>query len=637
MCGICGVVNLDPQAAVDSDVLTAMNLTIRHRGPDDDGTFVDRGVGLAIRRLSIIDLAGGHQPVHNEQKTVWTVFNGEIYNFRDLKTRLEAQGHHFYTKTDTETLVHAYEQHGEEFVKQLNGMFGFAIWDSAARKLILARDRMGIKPLYYTLVNGTLIFGSELRAVMAHPAVARRLNLEALSAYLAYEYVPTPLSIIEGVHKLPPGHVLVFDAAGLRVLPYWTLELEHSEEPSKKTEEEYAEELSERLRESVRMELMSDVPLGVFLSGGIDSSSLAVMMSQLNPGQVQSFSVRFEDQSFDESTYARQVAQHLGIQHHETTLEPKVMLELVPKLPDILDEPQGDSSLIPTFLLCQFAREHVKVALGGDGGDELLAGYDMMPGHRLMSYYQHAIPYPLRRYVVSPAVRHIPVSMNNLTFDFKAKRFVSGDGAPPEERHQRWLGSFVPEQLGQLLSQDTVSALDGADPYSFVRHHWAECHAKQTLNKVLYLDTKMYLDGTILTKLDRASMAVSLEARVPLLNSVFVDFATRVPMQYKLKGLTTKYIFRKAMQPYLPANILKRKKKGFNMPVAKWLNKELRPLATDVFSESRLRQRGIFNPEYVGQLLREHQAGIKDNRKLLWTLLAFELWAEKNLYSGSKV
>ncbi|MDO8750291.1 MAG: asparagine synthase (glutamine-hydrolyzing) [Dehalococcoidia bacterium] len=637
MCGICGIVNQDPQRPVDLEVLKAMNTTMYHRGPDDDGMFVDKGVGLAMRRLAIIDVAGGHQPVHNEQQTVWTVFNGEIYNYRELNIRLEAQGHQFYTHTDTETIVHAYEQWGEGCVDHFNGMYGFAIWDSVNRKLLLARDRMGIKPLYYALNNGTLVFGSELRAVLAHPVVARRLNLHALAEYLACEYVPSPLSIIEGVHKLPPGHILVFDAAGLRVRPYWELSLASSEEPSVRTEEEYAEELRERLRESVRMELMSDVPLGVFLSGGIDSSSLAAMMAQLTPGQVQSFSVRFEDQSFDESSYARQVAQHLGIQHRETTLEPRLMLELVPKLPDILDEPMGDSSLIPTYLLCQFARQHVTVALGGDGGDELLAGYDMMPGHRLMNNYQRFVPQPVRRLAASTVVKRLPVSMNNLTFDFKAKRFVDGDGVSPEIRHQRWLGSFTPEQIGQLLTKDVRSVLGSADPYETVRYHWSMSNAQDMLNKVLYLDTKMYLEGTILTKLDRASMAVSLEARVPLLNSTFVEFATRVPMKYKLKGLTTKYLFRKAMQPLLPANILARKKKGFNMPVAKWLNKELRPLVTDVFSESRLRQRGIFEPAYVTRLVKEHQSGRKDNRKLLWTLLAFELWAERNLHSGSRI
>ena len=605
--------------------------SIAHRGPDDQGIWLQGGIGLGVRRLSIIDVAGGHQPIHNQNESAWIVFNGEIYNFPQLRDRLSAKGHRFYTRTDTEVVVHAYDEWGERCVEELNGMFGLAIWDSRRQTVFLARDRLGIKPLYYAITPQGLAFASELKALLTIPAMRRQVDLAALDDYLALEYVPSPRSIIRGVQKLPPGHTLSWrmDSGEGQLRRYWDIDLGASErEPDTRSLEQHADELRAVLLESVRKELISDVPLGVFLSGGIDSSTVAAMMTRLTPGQVNSFSIGFSDRSFDESAHARRVAAHLETNHRELILEPSMMTDLVPSVTEKLDEPLADASIIPTYLLSRFARQHVTVALGGDGGDELFAGYPTLLAHRLVGYYER-LPGMVRDRLVSPLVQRLPVSMANISLDFKLKRFVGGAGYSVGERHMRWLGSFSSDQRAELLDPHVDAALRQSDHQDLVAEHLARHRLQDPLNQVLYLDMKMYLENDILAKVDRASMLASLEARVPLLNVDLVEHMARVPVALKLRGQRSKYILKHAMRGVLPDATLARGKKGFGIPVARWIRGPLKELVTDTLAPDKLRREGFFRPAYVQRLLDDHLGGRRDNRKQLWTLFMFERWYER--------
>jgi asparagine synthase (glutamine-hydrolysing) len=624
MCGICGIVGLKSGKSVDRDVLLRMTQSIKHRGPDEQGTYIKGSVGLGSRRLSIIDLVGGRQPIANEDESVWIVFNGEIYNYQELRLYLAKRKHAFRTHTDTEVILHLYEEFGASCVEHLNGIFAFAIWDSHRHEAFVARDRMGVKPLYYTETADGLIFGSEMKSVLAHPDVTHDVDLISLNEYLSYEYVPSPRTIIRGVHRLEPGHTLCYSAEGLRVERYWDLSLARSESRPPVHWRDYAEQLYETLRGAVRKELVSDVPVGVLLSGGIDSSTIAALMVDLYPGTVDSFSIGFEESSFDESGYARLAAKHLGTRHNELLLTSKMVAELVPSITDFLDEPLGDSSLVPTYFLSLFARGYVKVVLGGDGGDELLAGYPTLVAHRLIQYYESLVPWNIRAQIVPKLLDRMPVSFSNISLDFRIRRFLSGRGVPLQARHHRWLGSFTDEEKLLLLQDWTRPVL--RDTYQQAYAHARECDAHLALNQILYDDMKLYLESDILCKVDRASMAASLEVRVPFLNRDVVDFVTALPFQLKLRGLTTKYILRKSMADRLPHAIIARRKKGFNMPVARWIGGELRELVLDMFSEQRLSAQGFFNYPYVKRLLDEHLAHRQDHRKLLWTLLVFQMW-----------
>ena len=566
-----------------------------------------------MRRLSIIDLEGGHQPMPNEDSTVWAIQNGEIYNHLELRELLVAAGHSFNTQSDTEVLVHGYEEWGEAMVDRLNGMFAFAVLDRRRGVVLLARDRMGIKPLHYAIDGKRLVFASELKALLRDPALRREIDPVALDQYLAYEFVPSPRSIVLGIDKLQPAHILTWSVRDgtHRIRRYWSPELGVAD--GHRSLDEESERLREVLRESVRKELISDVPLGVFLSGGIDSSAVAAMMTQLG-GDVKSFSVGFADRSFDESRYARQVAHHLGTEHRELTLEPDMLLGLIPKLPSLLDEPLGDASIIPTYLLSEFTRRHVKVALGGDGGDELFAGYPTLQAHRLAAYYLRA-PRVLREGVVEPLVRRLPVSRGNLSFDFRAKRFVGGARYPVAERHQRWMGSFNAQERAVLLAREVPHEVeDGEAAYA------------DPLNQVLALDMRLYLENDILVKLDRASMMASLEGRVPLLNNDFVEYATHLPLNMKLRRLRSKFLLKRALRGLLPEAILNRPKKGFGIPVAHWFRGPLKEQLLSVLSPERIARKGFFDPAAVAALIGDHLDGRRDNRKQLWTLFAFELW-----------
>ena len=625
MCGIVGNVFARADRRPDPTVLRRMNDRLAHRGPDDEGFFVNGPAGLAMRRLKIIDLATGHQPMTGEDRRVWVVFNGEIYNYRELTRSLAARGHTFATRSDTEVIVHGLEDRGVESIADLEGMFAFAAWDEPARTLVLARDRLGIKPLYYAVLPDQLVFASELRALVEHPEVDRRLDLTALSRYLAHEYVPAPHAILRSVRKLPAGHWLSYTHGRLKVEPYWDV---HFGRRGPVGEAEAVASLRTTLDASVRQHLVSDVPLGVFLSGGIDSSTVAAFAARHASGRLKTFSIGFEDPSFDESAHARRVARALDTDHHEEILSPRATVDLVGRLPDLLDEPLGDASLLPTYLLSRFTRRSVTVALSGDGGDELFAGYPTYQAHRLAGVFEH-LPRWLRRGVVGPAVGRLPVSLDDLSLDFRLRRFVAGLEYPTVERHALWLGSFTPAEQRELFTTDTLARLPAPPSYDAFHEILAHAASAEGLERMLYLDLKGYLGEGVLTKVDRASMACSLEVRVPLLDRRVVELAASLPMRLKLRGFTTKYALKRAVRDVLPKEVLGRSKKGFSVPLGRWFRGELRQVLRDACAPDVIRRDGLFRPEGIERLLVEHDAGRHDHRKKLYTLLAFQLWAQR--------
>jgi asparagine synthase (glutamine-hydrolysing) len=628
------VLALDESQRIDPVGLARMQQCLVHRGPDSAGTVLRGPVGLAMRRLAIIDVAGGQQPLSSEDGEIQVVCNGEIYNYRELRAELIARGHHFQTASDCEVIVHAYEVFGNAFLTHLNGMFALALWDNRRRRLVLARDRVGIKPLYYAQHDDLFLFASEPKALLSFPGFPNRLNHVSLYQYLTYEYVPTPRSIFDGILRVRPGHMLVVENKHTVERPYWQLDLSPSTTALQAPAPELADQLWWTLRESVRKELVSDVPLGVFLSGGIDSSAVALAANDVQPGSVHTFSIGFNEPSFDESVYAQRVATYLGTRHQVLMLEPRMLWELVPTVANVLDEPLADASIIPTYLLSRFTREHVTVALGGDGGDELFAGYSTMQAHRLAAWYRR-VPGLIRANLIGPLVRSLPVSDSNMSLEYRAKRFILGTDRGVAERHHLWLGAYSPREKASLLHSDVLTDLAETDTFDVLSEHLSYCGRYDDLSQVLYLDAKMYLEGDILVKVDRASMACSLEVRVPLLNTDMLEFAAQLPIGLKLHGFTRKYLLRKALAARLPADIINRPKRGFGGPVSKWLREELRELVCDLLSESYLRTQGLFNPAYVSRILNEHLAGTRDNRKLLWTLLMFQLWHQHYLQTAS--
>ena len=604
-----------------------------HRGPDSEGLFVTTGAALGMRRLAIIDLVTGEQPAFNEDKSVAVILNGEIYNYRELRAELEKRGHAFRSASDTEVLPHLYEEYGDEMLGKLNGMFAFALWDLRRRRLLIGRDRFGEKPLYWGVFDNTLVFASEPKVLLAHPAVKPALNVQALRQYLSFDYVPAPLSIYDGISKLPAAHKLVLEDGLVEVERYWCLSYKTAKPiPS---EEEAADHLRELMADAVRMRLVSDVPLGVLLSGGVDSSSVAAFAVRASTEPVKTFSISFAEASFDESAYARGVAKFLGTDHHEERLSANLAANLVGEIGAWMDEPFSDPSLVPTYLLSRFTRKHVTVALGGDGGDELFAGYPMYAGIRWAEFYNR-LPSLLRQRIVEPIVNFLPVKTKNLSFDYKAQRFVAGSKYDAVARHHVWFGSFTPEEQTNLLTPEALASSDG-DIYAQARQFAGECDNDDPVTRMQSVDTRLYLAEDILTKVDRASMAVSLEVRAPFLDPRVAEFAASLPGNYKLRGHKTKYILKKAVNELLPPFVTKRGKKGFGVPVAEWLKDKLRPLARDLLSPERVRRAGVFNPTYIARLQDEHERGIANHRKLLWTLLMFELWHESFIETPRRI
>ena len=636
MCGITGWANLDartPPPDGAKELLHSMCERMVHRGPDAEGLMVSNGVALGMRRLAIIDLITGEQPTYNEDRSVAVILNGEIYNYRELRQDLEKRGHSFRSQSDTEVLPHLYEEYADDMVQHLNGMFAFALWDSKRRRLLIARDRFGEKPLYWGVFDNTLLFASEPKVLLSHPSVTTSLNLQALRQYLSFDYVPAPLTIYQGINKLPAAHTLTLDNGKVETRPYWRLSYKTKQPPP--TEGEAAEHLRELLADSVRMRLVSDVPLGVLLSGGVDSSTIAALAVRASSEAVKTFSISFAESSFDESSYARAVAKFLGTDHHEERLSSNLAANLVGEIGSWMDEPFSDPSLVPTYLLSRFTRKHVTVALGGDGGDELFAGYPTYRGHRWAQNYLR-VPRALRSGIVKPLIGLLPVKTKNLSFDYKATRFVTGAEYDPVARHHIWFGSFNPAEQQLLLTPEVLRNSDD-DIYREARLMFAECDSSDVVEQMQSLDTRLYLAEDILTKVDRASMAVSLEVRAPFLDQRVAEFAASLPANYKLRGRKTKYILKRAIKDLLPPFVTRRGKKGFGVPVAEWLKGKLRPLARDLLSPERVRKAGVFNPGYVTRLQDEHERGVANHRKLLWTLLMFELWHESFIETPRRI
>jgi asparagine synthase (glutamine-hydrolysing) len=627
MCGICGAVAQEKGRRVNEAVLRKMCDLIRHRGPDDEGFYLDEHAGLGMRRLSIIDLVTGNQPVSNEDETVWIVFNGEIYNFRELHAQLEDRGHVFATKSDTEVIVHAYEEYGDHCVERFNGMFAFALWDTQRRRLLIARDHLGIKPLYYWAGRGQIVFGSELKTVIAHPAVPREVDLAAIDQFLTLEYIPAPKTIFKNIHKLLPGHRLIFEEGKLHIENYWDI-------PFQKVGDDWdacKEQLLALIDDAVRMQMVSDVPLGAFLSGGIDSSSVVSAMSQATDRPVKTFSIGFGDRTYNELPYARAVAKKYATDHYEEFLDPDIS-DLVEKLLQYIDEPFGDFSIFPTYLVSMVARRHVKVVLSGDGGDELFGGYDTYVAQDLERYYRW-LPAAVRKKVIPALMSRVPPQPAKKGVINKTKRFVEGAALPSGLQHTRWMMFLNPSEKSRLYSADLSSSLDGDSPEAVLRDYFLRVNKQDPLTQQQYVDIKTYLVDDILTKVDRMSMAVSLEARVPLLDYRIVEFAVNLPPEMKLYRGQTKRILRQAMAERLPGEVLSKPKQGFSIPLKHWLRGPLKPLMTDLLSDGSIRRRGYFNPGEVSRLVYEHLDQSANHSHRLWALMVLELWHRQVLDS----
>jgi asparagine synthase (glutamine-hydrolysing) len=617
MCGIAGRFNYDPLRPVARDVLEAMTDAVAHRGPDAAGYHVAPGIGLGHRRLSIIDLSTGDQPLCNENGTVWTVFNGEIYNFAEVRAELLAHGHRFRTGSDTEVIVHGYEQWGERCVDKFRGMFAFAVWDGAARRLLLARDRLGVKPLYYTELPGRgIVFGSELKSLLEDPDVARDWSPEAIDSYLTLLYIPAPATIYKSIHKLEPGHVLVAERGTVRTSRYWDLEFTGDGDPLR--EEEYLEQLDALLSESVALRQIADVPLGAFLSGGIDSSAVAAYMVETSSRPPVTISVGFDDARYDELAHAKRVAEHLGCEFHPRTVTPDIV-SLLPKLAWHFDEPFADSSAVPTYYVSKAARELVTVALSGDGGDELWAGYAR---HRVDQWEQGA------RKALGPASGIAAALGRALPLSVKGARALRHLGSDPGHAYalKHAYGMFEPDAKTRLYSSDFAASVSGSDPFSSFRTAYARCRSLDPVDRGLYTDVHTYMVDDILTKVDRMSMAVSLEAREPLLDHRLLEFAATVPVALKIKNGRGKYLLRKVLEKRVPREILERGKQGFEAPIGEWLRGPLAPMAEGLLTDGHLRDRGVFNDREVGRLWTEHRDGRADHRHRLWQLMMLELW-----------
>src|SRR5271165_1315960 len=617
MCGIAGVVSATRESNITEALVHHMCDQIVHRGPDDEGLYVADGAGLGMRRLSIIDLSGGHQPVFNEDRSAWIVYNGEVYNFPELRPELESRGHRFYTKTDTEVIIHLYEEMGADCVKKLRGMFGLAIYDKTKRKLILARDRLGKKPLHYALHKGNLYFASEIKSILAVAPELAEVNSQGLLEYLNYGYVPEPLTAFTGIHKLPSGHLLEFENGEIRIRQYWDLPQYNTHSP--KSEEECLEELERRLFEATKIRLISDVPLGAFLSGGTDSSIVVGLMARASSGPVKTFSIGFKKDDFNESDYARIVAKKFETDHHEMILEPDVV-HTVEHLTSSLEEPFGDSSMLPTYYVSQMARQHVTVALSGDGGDEIFAGYDRYRIHADRQFFEH-VPEWARKFFRNQVFPRLPNSMQGRKLSYNIT-------LPWQERYVDGL-SFLPafERDTPLLSDDFRAIMKRSDDLGNVlRRRFAAAPAKDPVSQILYVDTKTYMVDDILAKVDRMSMLNSLEVRVPILDHVFIEWVTGLPSEWKLRGNTQKYILRKLAERLgVPREALHRPKQGFALPLVHWMRNELKDMLM-ILLEPRTLQRGYFEAEGIRKLMNDHLYGGKVLTGRIWRLLMFELW-----------
>ena len=615
MCGICGIYNGQSGEPVSGQLLERMTGSISHRGPDDSGAYLDGPLGLGFARLSIIDLSGGHQPMTNETGDIWLVFNGEIWNYKELRKELIEKGHQFRTNSDTETIVHAYEEYGVDCVARLHGMFGFAIWDASRRRLLLARDRAGKKPLYYTRVNGSFIFGSEIKALLHHPDVKRQADPQALADFLSVRYVPGPATLFANIYKVLPGHWLLYENDNIREECYWDYSFGQTE---RRPIEEYMQDIRQHVRRAIEERMIADVPVGAFLSGGVDSSIVTGTMSQLTNHPVQTFAVGFDVEGYSELPYARLVADHFRTEHHELVVKCSDLSEYWPLLTWHRDEPVSEPSDLGVYLVSKLARKYVKVVLSGEGGDELFAGYPKYVVDWMARYY-HMLPTPVRDNVIMPLLDQLPYSMRKLK---TAARNLS---QPAPQRWMSWFGIFNGQLKENILSESIKANID-IDSSRVFRRWLAKNPQRDNLSSMLYLDTKIWLPDNLLMKGDKMTMAASLEARMPLLDYQLTEYAASIPSKDKIRPFKAKYLFKRAYADFLPKTILTRKKMGFNVPTGTWFREGQRNLITQLLLSERARDRGYLNDTFVASLLRDHLEGKTNYQSQLFILASLELW-----------
>jgi len=628
MCGICGILNTSLNGNIKEEIVRNMCSVLKHRGPDDEGIYLGWGkdgrknVGLGIRRLAIIDLDTGHQPIHNEDRTIWIVCNGEIYNFHELRKVLEAKGHCFYTNSDAEVIVHLYEEYGVECLQFLRGMFALAVWDEGKKSLLLARDRIGQKPLCYAKIGSELVFASEIKSILQIKQVPRQVNIEAIHNYLTYQYVPSPLTAFKGISKLPPAHYLLWRNGKVSIEQYWNL---NAVNKIKMSEDEYCLRLRNLFEKSVKLRLVSDVPLGAFLSGGLDSSIVVGVMSKLMREPVKTFSIGFQEEKYNELNYARIAANHFKTDHHEYIVKPDA-LDVLPKLIWHYNEPFADSSALPTYYVAKMTRQDVTVALNGDGGDENFAGYPRYKAIKLAEYYEKA-PECIRN-MINSIVRKIPYSPEQKTVLRRFRRFSESMNYSPERRYIRWISIFDNERKKELYASSFREAVQGIDSFSYAERYYNDNTYNDFLDRTLFVDIMTYLSEDLLVKADIAAMANSLEARSPFLDHKFMEFAASIPPNLKLKGLSGKYILKKAFSELVPASILGRRKMGFGVPISHWFRNELKDYLRDTLLSRRCLERGYFQTKYLKLIIDEHINGRYDHGYRLWALLNLELWQQ---------
>jgi len=624
MCGICGIFHYrDQDKKIGEKVLRSMCATISHRGPDDEGIYINNNLGIGIRRLAIIDISGGHQPISNENKDIWVVFNGEIYNYRELREFLDSKGHRFSTKTDTETIVHLYEEKGEEFAQDLRGMFAIAIWDERNKKLVIARDRIGEKPLFYAETGDSLLFASEIKSILEFPEFKREIDLNALDEFLTFSYIPFPDTIFKSIRKLPPAHILICKKGSISLRRYWDLKYIEKE---RKGEEFYIEKLLDLLKESVKMRLMSDVPLGAFLSGGIDSSTIVAIMSMLMNNPVETFSVGYEDESkyFQELEYAKIIADKFKTNHNVFIVKPEFG-KIFPEIVKSFDEPFGDLSIFPSYYICKMGKEKVTVALSGLGGDELFAGYDRYNGVLLADKLRLLSKFiPLN--AILNLIRKSPEPSESSNFISRVIRFLNGLPLKNGENYLAYLSNFIQKEKEELYSKSLRGIINRNNTLDTVISLFNSPNANNLLNKLLFVDVNLYLPDDILALTDRLSMAHSLEVRVPFLDHKLLEFAASIPPDLKIRYFRKKYILIKAISKFIPKKVIFRRKQGFVGPTAFWLRRYLKDFTLEILSDSNIRKRGYFDPGKVNNLLEEHFSGRKNHQKKITALLSFEIW-----------
>lgn len=632
MCGITGAVWTDERLAIDRSTLGRMIAVLKHRGPDDEGAYLvpahvqpgeppTPGVALGHRRLAIIDVAGGHQPLSNEDGSIWVVYNGEIYNYRSLRRRLEESGHRFRTRSDTETLVHLYEDQGPDFLKSLNGMFGLALWDAPRRQLLLARDRLGKKPLIYRHEPGRMLFASELKSILEAPGVPRQVDPQAIDLYLTYQYVPHPRTIFQGIHKLPPGHYALYCDGRLEVQPYWQPDFNREDD---RPASHYAEELRALLTSAVEMRLEAEVPLGAFLSGGVDSTIVVGLMQRLSREPVRTFSIGFSVPEYDETRYASLVAEQFGTVHQQFRVEPDAV-QVLPQLVWHYDEPFADSSAVPTWYVAQLTRQHVTVALTGDGGDELFVGYPRYRAVALAQWFD-GLPSGLRRLLAGRYWQKLPTSARQKSVRRRLKRFMESLGLSAQHRYLEWIAIFGQTRRAELYSEEFLEQLSDVDPSEFLADAFRRSCARDPITSTSLTDLLTYLPCDLMTKVDIASMAHGLECRQPMLDYRVVELVARMPLRLKFRYGGGKRVLREAFRDLLPSAVRRRKKMGFGVPLDHWFRGPLAGLAKEVLTDPRTRRRGLFRAETIEQLLQTHVAGQFDHSYRLWALLVLELW-----------